>query len=221
MNDLLLRGADPPLDLRKKMRDRRQRIWLALARRGNEDAFRRLYRELFDPVAAYVRGRVGNREDAEDITAMVFRNFLLRLDSYQSVKGSVMTWVVTMARNAVIDHHRRDRRRVAEAEASDVHDLAELLAGAENCTLQNMVQDEELRAVHHHLAQQPPEIREMFALRFEQGLRVTEVAKVMGLSHDAAKQRFARTFRKLQLQLRDEDRVIGKSKGESPCAATD
>ena len=71
------------------------------------------------------------------------------------------------------------------------------------------------------VARQPAEIREMFALRFEQGLRVREVAQVLGLGEEAAKQRFARTLRKIQLQLRDEEKVIGKGKGESPCAATD
>ncbi len=204
------------MDLRKDMRDQRQRLWLALARRGNEDAFRRLYGELFDPVAAYVRGRVNNPQDAEDVTAQVFRNFLQHLDRYDSDKGSVMTWTLTMARNAVIDQLRRTR-----PQALDVDDLAELLAGTQPGPLQNLVRDEELQAIRCHLARQPADIREMFALRFEQGLRVREVAEVMGLSPDAAKQRFARTIRKLQLQLRDEDKGIGQSKGESPCAATD
>jgi len=60
-----------------------------------------------------------------------------------------------------------------------------------------------------------------FALRFEQGMRVREVAEVMGMSPDAAKQRFARTFRKLQLQWKDEEKGIEGRKGDRPCAATD
>ena len=57
------------MDLRRKLRDRRQRLLLRLARGGSEEAFRRLYRELYDPVARYVEFRVRNREDAEDITS--------------------------------------------------------------------------------------------------------------------------------------------------------
>ena len=216
MKDLIIRGADPPLDLRKKIRDRRHATFLALAKRGHEDAFGRLYRELFDPVNAYVGRRVQVKEDAEDITAQVFGNFLRRLDSFNSSKGSVMTWVVTMARNAVIDHFRR-----AKPDTQDVDDLAELLAGPQAGPLQNLVHDEEVQRVSRVLAQQPAEVRELFALRFEQGMKVHEAAQVMGMSPDAAKQRFARTFRKVQLQLRDEERDIGHSKGDSPCAATD
>jgi RNA polymerase sigma-70 factor (ECF subfamily) len=204
------------LDLRRKVRDKRQQVLLALARRGNEDAFRRLYGELYLPVSSYVRRRVAVAEDAEDIIAGVFHRFLQRLDSFDGQKGSVMTWVVTMARNAVIDHLRRERPA-----AASVEDLADQLAGAHPDPLQTLVASEELRQVQRLVARQPAEIREMFALRFEQGLRVREVAQIVGLSEEAAKQRFARTLRKIQLQLRDEERDIGKGKGESPCAATD
>ena len=198
------------------MRDRRQRVLLALARRGNEEAFRRLFGELFDPVNAFVQRRVPGKEDAEDVTAQVFRNFLLRLDSFDAARGSVMTWVVTMARNAVIDHYRRTRPA-----AESVDDLADFLAGGQPNQLQAMVQDEDVQAVRRYLARQPADIREMFALRFGQGMRVREVAEVMGMKPDAAKQRFARTFRRLQLQLKDVEKGIERRKGEKPCAATD
>jgi RNA polymerase sigma-70 factor (ECF subfamily) len=209
------------LDLRRKLRDRRHRVLLVLAARGNEDSFRRLYRELFDPVSRFVQRRVPNDQDAEDITAQVFGTLVRRLDRYDPQRGSVMTWVVTMARNAVIDHYRRRR-----PDTESVDDLAELLAGAQPTPLQSMVHDDQLLRVQRRLARQPADIREMFALRFEQGLRVREVAEVMGLSQEAAKQRFARAFRKIQLELKDEEEGIGSRnkeirKGKRPCAETD
>ncbi len=204
------------MDLRRNLRDQRHRVLLALARRGNEDAFRRLYRELFGPVSAYVGRRVPNREDAEDVTALVFSRFVHRLDGYDADRGSVMTWVLTMARTAVIDQHRR-RRPAAEP----VDELADRLAGPGPGPLQECVRDEDLRRVRRLLERQPDDIREMFALRFEQGLRVHEVAEVMGLSPDAAKQRFARALRRLQLELKDEERGPGPNKGDAPCATID
>jgi RNA polymerase sigma-70 factor (ECF subfamily) len=201
------------LDLRKRFRDRRQSLLLRLARRGNEDAFKRLYRELYAPVAAYIQSRVRNVEDAEDICSNVFKSFLLRLDAFDGSRGSVMTWVVAMARNAVIDHYRRTHRTDERAE-----DLIDTLADRRPTPLQEMIGDEEMDRVRRVLARQSAETREMFALRFEQGLRVREVAEVMGLSPDAAKQRFARAFHKLQQELTEEDKP---RRGEKPCAATD
>ncbi len=81
-----------------------------------------------------------------------------------------------------------------------------------------MIDDEEIERVRRHLDRQPAEVREMFSLRFDQGLLVREVAEVMGVSPDAAKQRFARAFRKLQKELTEESKP---GRGEKPCAATD
>ena len=203
--------------MRKRLRDRRQSLLLQLARRGSEEAFRRLYRELFTPVAGYIQPRVHNPEDAEDICSDVFKSFLLRLDSFDGSRGSVMTWVVAMARNAVIDHYRRVRLSAKSAEYLS-GPLADALADGRPSPLQVMIGNEEADRIRRILARQPVETREMFSLRFEQGLRVREVGEVMGLSPDATKQRFARAFRKLQQELTEEDKP---RRGEKPCAATD
>lgn len=204
------------MELKKKLRDKHHQLLMLLASKGNEDAFQRLYREIYDPVAAYVNRRVNHTADAEDIIADVFKKFLMRLDSFDSSKGSVLTWIVSMARHAVIDHHRKVRPVTIDSD-----DLAEVLAGTGPGVLRNLIQEENLRRVQNLLLRQPPEIREMFDLRFGRGLRVREVALVMGISQDAAKQRFARTLQQLQLQLRDEKSKGSSRKGESPWAVMD
>jgi RNA polymerase sigma-70 factor, ECF subfamily len=204
------------LELKKKLRDKHHQLLLLLARKGNEDAFQRLYREIYDPVAAYVNRRVVNSADAEDIIADVFGKFLMRLDRYDGVKGSVLTWIVSMARHAVIDHHRR----VSPATV-DSDEMAELLAGQRPGALQALIQEEDLHRVLALLQKQPPLIREMFDLRFGQGLRVKEVAVVVGISQDAAKQRFARTLKQFQVELTDEKNNSRSRKGESPWVVMD
>ncbi len=207
--------ADPPLELNKKLRDNHHRLLLMLARKGNEDAFRRLYREIYNPVAAYVKRRVINSNDAEDIIAGIFQKFLQRLDSFDSGKGSVLTWVVSIARYAVIDHHRRVKPITVDSD-----DLAEVLAGSKPGVLHDLIQEEDLRQVQVLLLKRSPQIREMFDLRFGQGLRIREVAVIMGISHDAAKQRFARTLKELRAELRDENPMVSR-KGKSSWAVTD
>lgn len=214
-NQKTIWGADPPLELKKRLRDKHHQLLLLLVRNGNEDAFQRLYREIYDPVAAYVNRRVNNTADAEDIIAGVFHKFLTRLDSFESTKGSVLTWVVSMTRHAVIDHHRRVRPATVNSD-----EMAEILAGTRPGVLQQLIREEDLQRVQGLLLKQAPDIREMFGLRFGQGLRVREVAAVMGISEDAAKQRFARTLKQLQLQLRDEKNTRKTGKGETPWAVT-
>ena len=119
------------MDLKRRLRDGRHGLWLRLTRRGNEDAFRRLYWELYGPVAGYVAARTGNVHDAEDLTSTVFHRFLERLDRFETNRGSVMTWILAMARNAVIDHYRRlEAHGAARKRAVPVEELADVLACA-------------------------------------------------------------------------------------------
>jgi RNA polymerase sigma-70 factor (ECF subfamily) len=190
------------LDLKRRWRDGRHGLWLRLARRGNEDAFRRLYGELYAPVAGYIAARCSSPTDAEDLTSAVFHRFLERLDRFEKGRGSVMTWILTMARSAVIDHHRRlAAHGGARRQTVPVEDLADVLAADQADPLGSLIRDEHLRQIRQLLRREPDEVREMFALRFGQGLRIGEVAAVLGLSEAAAKQRFARTLKKIRREL--------------------
>ncbi len=207
------------MDLKRRMRDGRHGLWLRLAKRGNEDAFRRLYGELYDPVAGYIAARTNNVHDAEDLTSAVFQKFLERLDRFEAGKGSVMTWILAMARNAVIDHHRRlDAHGSARKGPVPVEELADVLAADQWDTLGSLVRDEDLRQVRQLLHHEPDDVREMFALRFGQGLRVREVAAVMDLGEAAVKQRFARTLRKIRQELLAEE---PERKGGPECMIAD
>jgi RNA polymerase sigma-70 factor (ECF subfamily) len=207
------------LDLKRRLRDGRHGLWLRLARRGNEDAFRRLYGELYDPVAGYIAARTGNVHDSEDLTSAVFHGFLERLDRFEAGKGSVMTWVLTMARNAVIDHHRRlDAHGSARKMAVPVEELANVLAADQADALGSLIRDEDLRHIRALLRREPDEVREMFSLRFGEGLRVREVAAVMGLGEAAVKQRFARTLKKIRQELLTEE---PEPKGGPECMMAD
>jgi RNA polymerase sigma-70 factor (ECF subfamily) len=208
---------DAYLELRKRVRDRRQRLLLRLARHGSDDAFRRLYRDLFPPVSRYIQVRIHNREDAEDICADVFKNFLSQMDRFDPSRGSVMTWVVSMARNAVIDEYRRKRPAMESLDEMTGPRTRAFVNGNPG-PLRDLVSDEALARIRRSLARHPAELREMFYLRFDQGLRVREVAEVMGISPDAAKQRFARALRALREELAETE---PSREGEEPCAATD
>jgi len=190
------------LNLRRILRDRRQKLLLQLARAGQENGFRRLYRELYGPVSGYIGARVTVVEDAEDLTAQVFHRFLRGLDRYDATRASVTTWILTIARNAVIDHYRTCKPQASATGAAEpVEELADVLAGEVNDPLADLVRREDLARIQRLLQAESAEIREIFALRFGQGLSCREIADVTGLGHEAVKQRFARTLRKFRHEL--------------------
>jgi len=207
------------VDLKRRLRDGRHGLWLRLAARGNEDAFRRLYGELYDPVAGYIAARTSDRQDVEDLTGAVFLKFLEGLHRFEAGRGSVMTWALALARNTVIDHHRRlEAHGSARRNQVPVERLADVLAADQGDLLGSLVRDEDLRHIRTLLRREPDQVREMFALRFGQGLRVKEVAAVMDLGEDAVKQRFARTLKKIRLELLAEQ---PEPKGGPECMIAD
>jgi RNA polymerase sigma-70 factor (ECF subfamily) len=103
----------------------------------------------------------------------------------------------------VIDHLRAQRGRGADGDAVErLADAALDPAGV----LVAVEREAELRAA---LSEYPPAVREMFSLRFGDGLRVREIAELMNVSEAAVKQRFARTLRELRGKLGAEPKAFG------------
>lgn len=177
-----------------------------LARRaaaGDRTSFVELYRELYGPTWGFVRARVQSRADAEDLVSLVFHRVLEKLHQFDPARGSVRTWVLAMAKNAIIDHHRRRRTPAA------VDDIEEVVVDGGLTPLELLEHEQHARVARELLARQPAEIREMFALRFGDGLRYREIAELLGLSEAAVKQRFSRTLRELRVAAEKVTREQG------------
>lgn len=166
------------------------------AQRGDARAFSALFAALHPVVYGYLAARVRVRADAEDLTAVTLHRFVERLDRYDASRGGVRAWVMSIARNALIDHIRKTRR----TDVAPLTDVEHLLADARFAPDGPQV-DPRLHQIAEALGDFPPSTREMFALRYGDGLTVAEIAAVLGISEAAAKQRFSRTLRALERKL--------------------
>ena len=127
----------------------------------------------------------------------MFFTLVERLTDFDPRRGSVRAWVLRIARNAVIDHVRARRPHL------DVDALGDLLPG-DGDPLRDLLERERLGDLAARVAELPPEIREMLALRHGDGLRHREIAELLGLSEAAVKQRMSRALRALRAQLQLE-----------------
>jgi len=139
---------------------------------GDVEAVGRLYDVLLGPIYRYVAMRVKRREDAEDITHLVFERIVGALPRYRHNGTPFAAWAFRIARNAVIDHQRRLRpteRLCAIAEPADDVEL-------ESASL-HVEEVRELRAAIRRLT---PDQQEALTLRYASGLTAEEAAQVMG-----------------------------------------
>ena len=74
-----------------------------------EDA--RLYQQYAPAIFAYLLRNVGSREDAEDLLLDIFLAVLQKSSSLDVDEQRLPAWIWTVARNKVIDYHRRNRYR--------------------------------------------------------------------------------------------------------------
>src|SRR5512144_587951 len=132
---------------------------------GDREAFRSLYLALYDPVARFIGRRIGSQADAEDLVSRVFWKLLDRLSEFDARRGSPRMFVLSIARNAVIDHLRTRR------DAVPVDDLGGALVDEAGTPLDALVREEELRELRALVLELPEETREMLALRFGDGLK--------------------------------------------------
>lgn len=185
----------PPLANLTAVEDER----LVAAARADPEAFVALYHRYVTPVYRYLHGHVGNRPDAEDLTAVVFGKVLAGLDSYAG-RGSVAAWLFSIARHTLRDHQRRRRPTV------DVDPLIPVLVDADPSPEAQIIGAEQARQLHGLIQALPDEQREALTLHFFAGLRATEIAAIQGGSQGAIRMRIHRALVTLRQRYQQEDR---------------
>lgn len=138
-----------------------------------------IYEEYSGKVMGYIRARIRNTAEAEDICSEVFEKVLRKIEAFDPAKASVSTWVFTITRNTLIDHFRRSRPG---------EDLDENLADDTELD-EDLLRSESLSELAAALKKLPAQLMEIVVLRYYDGKPLTEIAALMGLSYGAVKLR--------------------------------
>lgn len=142
-----------------------------------------------DDVYAYLGFRTRSRRAAEDLTQETFERAMREWGTFEPSTGSIQVWLLTIARAVYIDSRlRRAPRPPAVApEAEDER------AGEEGAHVVARP-DRQVAAALTRLERRE---REAVALRFGGGLRIAEIADLLGVSTSNAQQVLARALRRL------------------------
>lgn len=162
----------------------------ARARQG----FARVYEEHVWRVYGFLSYRVHDHAAAEDLTQLTFERALRAWGRFDPRRASELGWLLTIARNLLIDHYRRDRS--GQLEPLDEYALP-TVAGPE----ERITSSPELVEALGQLAERD---REVLALRFGGDLTGPEIAELLGLSLANVQQIASRSLRKLRELLEAE-----------------
>jgi RNA polymerase sigma-70 factor (ECF subfamily) len=164
------------------------RLLIEAAQR-NPGRFAELYERNFERVYAYVVRRVGNRAEAEDVTAEVFQQALANLPRFEWRGVAFAAWLRRMAANAIADRWHAARRESGGPEREASVPAGEP-AGED---------DIERRAMLFQLVDTlPADQRRVVIGRFVEQKSICEMAQDLGRSEGAIKQLQWRALRSLR-----------------------
>lgn len=146
------------------------------------------YDKYVEQIYRFIFFKVGNREDAEDITSQVFIKAANSLDVTQIAQAQ-MAWLYQVARTTISDHWRGYYKGVTTSldemeESSPLHLSGDpiFLGAPEDDGIEPAV--EKVRAV---LSLLPENYRRVLELRFLQGCSLRETAAAMRITESNAK----------------------------------
>jgi RNA polymerase sigma-70 factor, ECF subfamily len=162
---------------------------------GDVEAVGRLYDAMVGPIYRYVAVRVRGREDAEDLTHLVFERIVGALPRYRHNGRPFAAWAFRIARNAVIDHQRRLR---------PTEPLGGMPEPADGVGLDALsVRGEEIRELRDAIRRLTADQQEAIALRYAAGLSAEEAARVMGRRAGTVRGLTFRAIEALRRHLKD------------------
>jgi RNA polymerase sigma-70 factor (ECF subfamily) len=188
------RGADIDAELVRRMQA------------GDERALGAFYDRWYPIVNGLVARMLRSADDVEDVVEETFWQVWRQANRFAEGRGSVQTWILTIARSRALDRLRATRRRREESIDADGGENLASLAEASFATAPN---DPSLAVEHKErslliraaLGELPREQREALELGYFKGLSQSEIAERTGQPLGTVKTRMRLAMQKLRDRL--------------------
>ena len=145
-------------------------------------SFDDIYAEFHTRVLSYVRARVHDEHEAEDITSDVFVKVMQSYEQYNSEKAMLSTWIYTIAANTIRDHFRRLSVRSRHSYDMEEETL-EALAYEEDSCLDGLFREETLNLLADALQTLTERERIIVIMHYYKNISHKEIADRLALSH--------------------------------------
>ena len=160
--------------------------------RGDPAAARALFDRHAPALLAFAGRLLGSRAEAEEVVQEAFVK-LVRQGDRLDTRGGLSAWLFAVAANGA-----RDRLRHARVAGAAARDLAAVPTPPAAPALDALIEGERARALTAALARLSPEQREALVLARFHELPYVEIARLLGISEAAVKNRILRAMTALR-----------------------
>ena len=174
-------------------------VVVSRAKAGEHTAFGELYDTYAASIYRFIRMKVPQREQAEDLLQDTFFNAWRALPKLSMANLNFRALLYKIARNLVNDHYRRTYRKPVPEDLAEHTDLPD-----PTNTAQAVAVTLELERVRSMLPRLKAEYRQVVELRYVQEFSVEETAKIMGKTRMAVRLTQYRALKKLRNALTNQ-----------------
>jgi RNA polymerase sigma factor (sigma-70 family) len=169
---------------------------LDAVRGGDAEAFGTIFERYYGVILAYLARRTRDPEVAADLCGEVFARALLALHEQRANPGSAPAWLLTIARNALIDSVRRGQVEARARRQLGIERLA--ITDADVDCVERSSADDVLGALIEEL---PEAQRIALRARILDERDYPEIAADLGCSDLVVRQRVSRALKTLRSRL--------------------
>jgi RNA polymerase sigma-70 factor (ECF subfamily) len=166
---------------------------LAAAAVVDAGAFSLLYSRHLEAIYRHCLRRLGSREEAEDVTSLVFIKALTSIGSFDPHRAPFRVWLFTIAHNALADAWRGRPQPSLNTDELSIEDPAPTPERV-------LLDDEEVTEVRALLSKLTVDQAQVVELRLA-GLSGTEIAAVLGRAPNTVKVTQYRAYSRLRALL--------------------
>ena len=150
------------------------------AQQYDNDAIHSIYETYYPKIYNYAFMQMGDVQAAEDLASDVMLKMIEKVHTFKFKGMPFGAWVFRIARNRLIDLHRRRKRR-GEVDLSET--IATAVANPQ-VLAERALERGQIQVALKHLT---PEQRQVIVLKFIEGFDNRSVGKIMGRSEGAIK----------------------------------
>ena len=183
--------------------------WVKRARLLQEaDDFCLLYQSTYVIVFRFIYGLLsGPQEEVEDLTGETFMRAWRKRRTFQGDNRAALSWLFRIARNLVIDQHRRNRSHpvdncvISESDFTGWESSDQAWTDVENPGIEDQVTlREQLSTLLTLFQSLPAEQREMIVLRYVVGWPVKQIAQHLEMKENTVSVNLKRILEHLRNQ---------------------
>jgi RNA polymerase sigma-70 factor (ECF subfamily) len=176
---------------------------VAQLRRGDLDALSSLVTRYQNRLYRYLLRLVRRQAEAEDLFQNTWIRVAEKIASYDPGR-SFEAWLFTLARNLAIDHLRRLRPEsldepIGDGESGETY--VARLRSAETGAYERIASQERSSRIGESIDALPVPYREVLTLRFEEEMKLEEIAEVLGVPLSTVKTRLRRALDRMRVSM--------------------